>query len=109
MNIIIFLLLADTVVQLLVCHFSLWWFIALICRILFCCRIIGATFKVRKLIVGEGVAFGIMLVWSMLFNGGSFPIMRVLLFLLMSLISVCLMLVDDLLYVYVIEDADDYD
>lgn len=108
MNAIIVLLLIDTVVQLLVCHFTLWWVIALICRLLFCCRIIGATFKVKRLAIGEGVACGSMLLFNMLFSGDNgMPWVRLLLFILFSVISVALMYLDDILYVYIIEDVDD--
>ena len=107
MNIIIALLIVATVAQAVVCHVTLWWFIALICRLLFCCRIIGATFKVKKLAIGEGVAFGAMVVWNMLFSGDGMPWLRILLFLLFSLVSVDLMILNDILYVYVIEDDDE--
>lgn len=107
MNTIIVLLIFTTLAQLAVCRISLWWFIALICRLLFCCRIIGATFKVRKLAIGEGVAFIAMVLWNMLFSRGGFPWLKILLFLLFSLVSVGLMLLDDILYVYVIEDDDE--
>lgn len=104
MNVIIALLLVDTVVQLIVCHFSLWWFIALICRALFCCRMLGATFKVKKLAIGEGVAFGIMVVWLLLFHSSAIPWLRILFNALFALIAVGLEILDDILYVYVIED-----
>lgn len=95
-----------TAIQLIVCHFSLWWIIALICRILFTFRIVGATFKVRNLAIGEAVAFGAMVIFNMMFAGETFPWLRLLLFALLSLISVALMFIDDIFYVYVIEDEE---
>ena len=107
MNLIIILLTLLTIVQLIVCHFSLWWIIVLICRCLFAMRIVGATFKVKKLVIGEGVAFASMLVWNMLFAKGHLPWARIGLFLLFTAISAVLMFIDDIFYVYVIEDDDD--
>ena len=106
MNVIIFSILVVTVLQLIICHFSLWWLIVLICRLLFMCRIIGATFKVKNLAIGEGVAIAAMLIFDMLFAKGM-PWLRILFFILFSLISVGLMFLDDILYVYTIEDVDD--
>ena len=107
MNAIIVIMLFVTIAQGIVCHFSLWYFIAIICRLLFCCRIIGATFKVRKLAIGEGIAFVAMFLWNMLFSSNGFPWLKIMFFLLFSLISVGLMILDDILYVYVIEDDDE--
>lgn len=109
MNAIIILLIIDTIIQLIVCHFSLWWLIALICRLLFCCRIIGATFKVKKLAIGECVAVGLMLVFDMMFSGDGMPWVRIGLYLLFTLIAIVLMYLDDILYVYVIEDEEEQD
>lgn len=107
MNVIIILIGLITIAQVIFCHFNLWWLIALICRIMFAMRIVGATFKVKNLSIGEGVAFASMLLWNMLFAKGHMPWLRIGLFLLFSLIVVILMYVDDLFYVYVIEDDED--
>lgn len=107
MNVIIALIIIITILQLILCHFNLWWIIALICRILFCCRILGATFKVKNIAIGEGVAFASMLLFNMLFAGENFPWLRILLFALHSLICVGLMYLDSILYVYVVDDDDD--
>lgn len=107
MNIFIALIILVSVVQLFACHISLWWFIAVIARLLFSLRIIGATFKVKKLCIVEGVAFACMLVFHMVFSKGSIPWLRLLLFLVLSAISCLCMFLDDLLYVYVVEDDED--
>lgn len=107
MNVFILLILAISVIQLISCHISLWWAIAVIARLLFSLRIIGATFKVKKLCVVEGIAFACMFVFHMVFSKGSIPWLRLLLFLVMSAASCACMLLDDLLYVYVVEDDDD--
>ena len=107
MNVITILIILTTIGQLIVCHFSLWWIIALCCRIMFMARIIGATFKVKKLAIGEGVAWASMLLWHMIFSKGALPWSRIGLFLLFSFIVVILMFIDDFFYVYVVEDEDD--
>lgn len=107
MNAIIGILIIDTVIQLIVCKFSLWWLISLVCRLLFCCRILGATIKVKKLSIGEIVSFGSMFLFNMLFAKDGMPWLRIGLHLLFSCIAIVLMYLDDLLYVYVIEDEVD--
>lgn len=106
MSVIIFLIIVITILQLIVCHVSLWWIIGLVCRCLFCCRIIGATFKVKNLAIGEAVAFGSMLLFNILFSKDGMPWLRLLAFLLMSAGVVILEYLDDILYVYVIEDDE---
>lgn len=107
MSVFILLILIATVLQLIVCKFSLWWIICLITRFLFCLRIIGATFNVKKLCITEGVAIGCMLVFHMVFSKGSIPWLNILLFLIFCVFSCLMMLLDDILYVYVVEDDDD--
>lgn len=107
MNAIIFFLLIDTIAQLLLCRFSLWWLVSLICRLLFCARIIGVLLKVKKLVIAEAFNFGAMFLYNALFHKNSMPWMSILAYLLMSLIAVGLEYLDDLLYVYTIEDVED--
>lgn len=107
MNAIIIAIIVFTILQVVVCKFSLWWLIALVCRLLFACRIVGATIKVKNLCIGEAVAFGAMFIFNMMFSGDSFPWLKLFLFLLMSAICCFLMFLDDILYVYVIEDDED--
>lgn len=96
-----------TVVELFVCHFHLWWILALIARLLFCLRLVGATFKIKRLIVTEGVACACMLVWNMLFAKGHMPWLRLLLFFGFAVISAIVMVVDDMLATYVTRDLED--
>ena len=107
MNAIIILILVVTVLQLVVCKFSLWWLIAFICRMLFTLRIVGATFKVKTLAIGEAIAFASMLLWNMLFHKGNVPWGHLGLFALLSGLVCFLMFIDELFYVYIIEDDDD--
>ena len=107
MSAIIVLLIIVTILQVVICHFSLWWLIALICRVLFSTRIIGVTFKVKKLAITEGVVFGVMLIFNMLFSKDSMPWLNIFLYLIFSLVAIGLEYLDDILYVYVIEDEEE--
>lgn len=107
MSWVIVLLIVDTLIQLFVCHFSLWWIMALIARFLFCLRIVGDTIKVKNLAIVEAVALASMFVFNTVVAKDSFPIIRILLFALMSGISCVLMFLDDILYVYVTEDDEE--
>ncbi len=107
MNAIIVLMLLDTIAQLYFCHFSLWWLLSLLCRLVFCLRILGVTVKVKKLAVAEALVCGAMLLFDSLFHKGGIPWLHILIYLVFSLVSVGLQYLDDLLYVYVVEDLDE--
>ena len=107
MLILIILMLLITVIQLFVCHFSLWWLIVVVDRLLFSLRIVGATFKVRTLNICEGVAFCAMLIFNMIFSKEGLPWLRLGVFLLLSAISCAIMIFDDMFYVYTVEDDDE--
>lgn len=96
-----------TVIELFACHFSLWWILALIVRGLYSLRIVGATFKVKRLAITEMVAFGCMLLWNMLFSKENMPWLRLLLFLGCAVISCITMFIDDMYFVHVTLDAED--
>lgn len=107
MTIFIALLIITTVAQTILCHLSLSLLISILMRILFSCRMIGASFKVKKLAIGEGLAIGGMLLWNILFHGDSMPWLRILLYIVFSGLSLGIMFLDDLLYVYSIEDVEE--
>ena len=106
MNIIIALLIVDTIVQLLLCHISFWWLVVLIVHLIFCARMIGVTVPVKTLCIAEGVTIGCMIVWDMIFSSENFPWLSILLFCGLSAIGCFLMLLDDVLYVYIVKDED---
>ena len=107
MSVIIILLVFDTIMQMIVCKFSLWWIVALITRALFCCRAIGATFKVKNLAIAEGVDIGFMILFHIIFKGSGFPWGRTLLFIGFTILALFLEFLDDWLFVYTIEDVED--
>lgn len=109
MSVIIVLIIIDTIAQFFVCGFSFWWIMCLISRLLFCCRAIGAIFKVKTLCKIEVVAIGINWLFHVVFKGDGFPWMKFLLFILFVIIAVFLMFLDEWLYVYDVEDVDDDD
>lgn len=107
MSVIIVLIIICTVLQLVVCHFTFWWILCCLARLLFSMRMIGATFKVRKLAILEGVSLGVMFLFYILFKGDNVPWLRVLFNILFSVICIGLMFIDDMLYVYTIEDVEE--
>lgn len=111
MNIIILGVIIDTIAQLYFCRISLWWIISLVTRILFCTRILGIVVKVKKLLTAEVVAISGMFLWNILFKTKDFPWLNLLLMLVFTGICVGLEFLDEILYVYVIEDIieDDVD
>lgn len=107
MSVIIALVIIATVLQVIVCHFSLWWIIALICRIAFSMRVIGALFKLKSLIIGEGVAAALMFIYNMVMHKGEMPWARMGIYMLITLIVIGLEALDTVMYVYDIEDYEE--
>lgn len=107
MNALIVILIIDTVLQLIICHFSLFWLIAFVVRLLFSMRIIGATFKVNHLCIAEAVALAFALLWHMIVHKGHIPWLNLLLFALFSAIACMIMFLDSIFYVYYTDDDDD--
>lgn len=97
-----------TVIELFVCHFTLWWVIALVARVMFTLRLVGAIFKIKTLAIIEAIALGCMFIWNMLFAKDEFPWFRLIMFALFGLICVGIMFIDDLTEVYTSVDEEDY-
>lgn len=107
MSVIIVLIMLLSVIQVVACHFSLWWIIAMIFRGAFFLRVIGAVFKVKTFAIGEGVAFVIMLLFYALFKKDAIPWILILVYALITLSVLGLELLDSFLYVYTVEDDDE--
>ncbi len=107
MSAIIVIIAVLTVLQVVVCHFSLWWLIALACRIAFSLRMIGAIFKVKSFAVGEGVAVAMMILFYALFKKDAIPWVRIGVYTLISAVVLGLEFLDSILYVYTVEDDED--
>lgn len=109
MNIIIFSVILSTIAQVYFCGFSLWWVICLITRIMFCTRIMGITIKAKKLSIAEGTAVGCKFLWDILFNAKAFPWQNLLLMIVFVAVTIGLEFLDEMLYVYVVEDWNEDD
>lgn len=96
-----------SVIEVFVCHFTLWWVLAIIARLLFSLRIVGATFKVKRLAITEGIAVACMIVWNMIFAKGHIPWLRIGIFLLFAIVSCVIMIVDDFYFVHVTLDEEE--
>lgn len=106
MSIIVFFIILFTIVQVIVCHFTFWWLLAVIARIIFSVRNFGIIVKTKYPIIMEGVAMATMFLFYLLFNKNSFPWARVGLNILLTLVVVAIELLDGMLYVY---DTVDYE
>lgn len=109
MNFILFGIILTSIIQLFVCHFSLWWIIAIIGRIMFSLRIVGATVKIKTCLILEGAALASMFLFNSLFSKGNIPWFRLGMFLLFGVVVSILEYLDSLLYVYVIAEDEDAD
>ncbi len=107
MKLIIATIMTVTGLQLLVCHFSLWWLLSLVARVLFTLRRIGAVIPIRRLIITECVGLALMFLFYVLFRKGDLPVMRMLLNTLFCVISFGIMIYDDVTYVYDTVDVED--
>lgn len=106
LGIIIFLSIA-TVLELIICHFTLWWVLALIARSLYCLTMLGSRFKIKTIAIIESVGLGGMFIWNMLFAKEHMPWLRLFLFALIGFICVAVMFIDDMLKVTVEYYVDD--
>lgn len=96
-----------TVGQLIVCGFSLWWLLAFIARLLFSMRAIGAIVKAKYTFILEGVAVVIMLLWKAMYHSKGWGIKEILVTIVAAVICCVIVAVDNILYVYVVEDEED--
>ena len=107
MSVIIVFIILATIGQVVVCGFSLWFVIGLICRLLFGLRGIGVIFKTRPIFVGECVALATMLLWYLLFHKDAVPWLTVLFNFLFVGFTIFLEWLDGILYVYEVIDEDE--
>ena len=92
--------------QLLLCGFSLYWLIAIIGRILFMLRFVGANFTLSTIRGFEVASLFVMCV-GILFTKTGVDWSSKFIFCLCSLISYVTMLIDDKLFLYVTEDYNE--
>lgn len=107
MSIFIIIIGILTLVQLFVAKFSLWWILCLVSRILFSTRIIGTQVKFKTLCIIEGLSLGCFLLWNFVFKVPVEGWLRLLGSLVITIIVLAVMFIDNILYVYVVEDAEE--
>ncbi len=108
MLVILGLILLNTIAEFYFCHFSVWILIAIIGRILFSLRMIGVVVKIKTLLILEISAIVCKMIWDFLWKKGNIPWINIGLFILFGAISIGIMLIDNLFYVYVTEDDVEY-
>lgn len=108
MSAIIVLIILTTLCQLWFCGFSLWFFIGVICRVIFSLRCFGIIVKTRPILIGEAVAASFMLIWYFLFHKDAIPWITLLLNIVFAAMIAFFEWLDGMLYVYEIVDEDDY-
>ena len=99
-----------TIAQLVICRGLRWmglcFLITLIARLFFLGRLIGATSKVKSIVIAEGFSVGMLVLFNIL---SKYPTnwVALVLYALISGICCLIMLIDDTFYLYVTEDVDD--
>lgn len=96
-----------TVSQLLLCGFSFWWLLAFIARTMFSMRAIGALIKIEYTYILEGIAIAIMLLWKAMYHSKGWDIKEIIITLAAAVICCTIVTIDNILYVYVVEDEED--
>ena len=98
-----------TLLQLFICHLSLWWFIAIIGRLLFSLRMVGAIFKLKTSLTFEVVAVIAKILWVITFGSNSFEWSNFILFVTFCIICSLAEIFDEMLYVYITDEDEDFD
>lgn len=104
---ILLLLLSLTTAELFTCRFTLWWLIVFVDRFLFSLRRIGAVLPAKRLVITEGVATVIMLLFHLVMSKGNIPWQRMGFTILFNLASCGVMLWDHFFMVYETVDITD--
>ena len=104
----IIVIIVGSILQLLVCHISLWWLIAIVGRILFSLRMVGAVLKIKTTLTCEVAAVIAKILWSITFGSNSFEWKNFILFIAFSLICVLAEMFDEMMYVYITDEDEDY-
>ena len=103
------IIIVTTIIELFVCHISLWLLIAMIGRALFSLRMVGAMFKQKTLYIFEGVAIVGKILWAITLGQNNFRWSNMLLFIFFAAVCIVTEFIDDMLYVYTTDEDEDYD
>lgn len=93
--------------QLLLDGFSIWWIISLVTNFLFCLRIIGVTFNMKKLRTAQIVAVSTCLVWRICIHNNPIHWTQIAVTAITTLIAIVLYTYDDDNYCYKTMDEDE--
>ena len=89
-----------TIIKAIICGFSFWLLMDIVVVVLFCLRMVGATFKIKVLCILHGVSLGIWLIWTFMFGGWhKWP--KMIAYLVINLIICGIMFYEDHAYVIV--------
>ena len=89
------------------CGFSFWILVDTVAVILFCLRMVGATFKIKILAILHGVSVGLWVLWTFVFGGWeAWPQMLIVTGL--SALTCGVMIYEDLAFVIVEKDERSY-
>lgn len=95
------------VLKYILCGFSFWILIDTVAVVLFCMRMVGATFKIKILCVLHGVSLAIWLLWNFMFGGWErWP--QMLIYLVLNIITCGVMIYEDKAYVIVEKEERSY-
>lgn len=104
------IILLSTVSQAVFCHgidwFALGFILNIITRCLFFARLLGATIKAKNLIVTEGIALGLVIIFNILSKKPN-DYLGIIFYILCSAIVCLCMFADDTFWLYVTEDYDE--
>lgn len=95
--------IAITILKFILCGFSFWICIDIVAVVLFCLRMVGATFKINVLCILHGVSLGIWLLWTFMFGGWElWP--KMIIYLVCNLAICGVMIYENVAYVIVEKD-----
>lgn len=106
MNLVFISLIGLTVVQVVVCGFTLPFIFSLVARVLFLLRLLGSVIPIKASLVLEGCHL-FFVILPIIMNAGSDDWIGVLLTLLFCAGAALLYIIDNAMYLYVVEDDDD--
>ena len=97
-----------TIIKFCLCGFSFWILIDVVAVVLFCLRMVGATFKIKVLCILHGVSLGIWLLWVFMFGGWeAWP--QMIAYLVCNIVICGIMLYEDIAYVIVEKEERVYE
>ena len=109
MSLVFISVIVVTIIQVILCH-SVRWFllsflVSFIARTLFMGRLIGATVKVKALMITEAFSIGMLVLFNIL-SKSNINYIGLLLYILLSALCCLIMFIDDTFFLYITEDVE---